>query len=77
MKDIWKKKTSVEGIVDRVENGIAVIQMFKGGEIELPIRNLPNGTKEGNVLKITFTIDRSAETLRRNKIKEMQKRLSS
>ena len=63
-------------IIDRIEDGIAVIECKATGEIiELPKSAMPKGAREGQMLLKdgdTFTINREATQRRRD---EMRARL--
>ncbi len=59
-------------IVDRIENGIAVIET-ESGTLELELKYLPEGTKEGNVIKLTLSPEE--EQKRRERIKKKMDRL--
>ena len=59
-------------IIDRIENGIAVIET-ESGTFELELKYLPEGTKEGNVIKLTSSSEE--EQKRRDSIKKKMNRL--
>ncbi len=59
-------------IVDRIENGIAVIET-ESGTLELELKYLPDGTKEGNVIKLTLSPEE--EQKRQERIKKKMDRL--
>ena len=45
----------MEGIIDRIEDDIAVIELEgEGGIIHVPKEELPPLAREGSVIKITF-----------------------
>lgn len=44
-------------VVDQIENGIASVEIDGKAPITLPIGILPNGVKEGDVLRATITQD--------------------
>lgn len=54
-------------IIDRFEGEIAVIEYEKGKTFSLPRRLLPPGVKEGDVVRVTVTID-AEESARRKKM---------
>lgn len=65
-------------IVDRIENGIAVIEGDDGAFFQLPASQLPDGVREGSVLRRTqdgFALDSEAERERRHMLYEKTKRL--
>ncbi len=59
-------------IVDRIENGIAIIET-ESGTLELELKYLPEGTKEGSVIKLTLSPEE--EQKRRERIKKKMDRL--
>lgn len=64
--------------VDRIENGIAVIEGDDGAFFQLPASQLPHGVREGSVLRRTqdgFVLDPEAERERRHMLYEKTKRL--
>ena len=65
----------MEGVVDRIEGDKAVILVRGGGEMYLPVGELPAGVKEGSVLKFDITMDEKAEEERRKKVQDLQRRL--
>jgi len=66
--------SNVTHVIDRIENGIAVLECKATYEIiELPVNALPKGAREGHMLVKTgetFTIDRAATQARREEIKQ-------
>lgn len=55
-------------VVDRIEEGVAVIIADDGMRLEVPLESLPVGTREGSVIKRTpdgFEPDPDEEELRR------------
>ena len=62
----------MRAVVDRIENGQAVV-LFGDDEIkvDIPVRFLPEGIKEGNILRVEFTIDKEAERKQREKISQL------
>ena len=74
-----KRLTEMEKyIVDRIENGIVVLEKEDLTHIEISSDNLDFDVKEGNVLlleKGKYTIDEAAEEERRRKIYNKQKNI--
>ena len=68
-------------IIDRIEDGIAVIECSDGDEIttiELPRKALPKGAREGHVLQKhgdNYTVDYEATNQRRAQLRERLNRL--
>jgi hypothetical protein len=53
-------------VIDRFENGLAVLSFGKGKEIVVAKRFLPNKVKEGTVLRVELLTDEQAERRREN-----------
>ena len=65
-------------IVDRIENGIVVLEKEDLTHIEISLVNLGFEVKEGNILLLDngkYTIDEAAEDERRRKIYNKQKNI--
>ena len=65
-------------IVDRIEEGIAVLEKEDLTHIHINLSELPEGTKEGSVLSFdgtTYVLDSDEEERRRQRILEMQNRI--
>ncbi len=65
----------MEGVIDRIEGKIAIIELKGSFMMELPKKFLPKGAVEGDVLKFTIEIDKEAKKKRISKISELQKKL--
>ncbi len=74
------------GVIDRIEDGIAVILIEENKqEWKVTEENLPEGAKEGTVLQLSLTndtytiigIDKEATKTASNKAKHLQKKLQS
>ena len=66
--------------VDRIENDTAVCERDDMSVVELALSALPQGTKEGSVLKVengTYFLDENEEKRRRKRILELQNMLFS
>ncbi len=63
------------GVIDRIEEGIAVIEIEDRSQVLFPAKRLPKGAGEGSVLRIDITYDREATKRQREKIKRLQERL--
>ena len=62
-------------IVDRIEEGIAVLEKEDLTHIHINLSELPEGTKEGSVLYFdgtTYVLDFEEEERRRKRILEIQ-----
>lgn len=60
--------------VDRFEGNLAIIE-YEGMTLTLPRALLPKETKEGDILRLSIEVDRTATTDRRVKIKSLEDRL--
>ncbi|MDP4146776.1 MAG: DUF3006 domain-containing protein [Bacillota bacterium] len=56
------------GVIDRFEEGFAVVEMDEGGMVNAPLWRIPKEAKEGDILEFgdTVTID-ARETEKRKK----------
>ncbi len=66
--------------VDRIVEGIATLEKEDLTHIEIDIKLLPEGTKEGTVLLYdgeSYTVDADEEAIRRQRILEKQRMLFS
>ena len=50
----------MRAIVDRIEDGVAVLVFEDGGRAYLPAERLPSGAGEGSVLRVTWSVDTSS-----------------
>lgn len=65
-------------IVDRIEGTIAVCETASASIVDVPLSDLPEGTKEGSVLRLengSYVIDAEEERSRRSRIESKAKRL--
>jgi hypothetical protein len=66
----------MRAVIDRIEGKMAVVLMGDYEEkIDIPLADLPKGTKEGTCLKVKFEIDQDEEVNRRKRIEERLERL--
>ena len=65
----------MRGVIDRIEEGIAVIELEDRSQVLFPAKRLPKGAGEGSVLRIDITYDAQATKRQREKIKRLQERL--
>lgn len=47
----------MRAVVDRLEDGVAVILLEGGGRAYVAVEHLPAGTGEGTVLRLTWSVD--------------------
>jgi hypothetical protein len=68
----------LKAVVDRIENHIAVV-LFGDEEtaVDIPLALLPEGTKEGSFLKVTFELDPAGEQAQREKISGLLEKLKN
>lgn len=62
-------------IVDRIEGKIAILEVEGEFFMECPKKYLPNGTKEGSILKMTLEIDKIKEQQQKDKVRALQEKL--
>lgn len=65
-------------VIDRIEDGIAVLEKDDGSHLELKCDILPENAKEGSVLDFVdgeYIINKKAEDDRRAEILALQKKL--
>lgn len=67
------EQTPTFWVIDRIEGDLAVIEIAEGKTVTVPLTALPNGVKEGNVIRLA--IDRDEEARRRKKIRSLFDRL--
>ncbi|MCK4648760.1 DUF3006 domain-containing protein [bacterium] len=65
----------MRGVIDRIEDEIAVIELEDRSQFLFPAKRLPKGAEEGSVLNITITYDRKATKREKEKIKKLQEKL--
>jgi hypothetical protein len=67
----------MKAVVDRIEEQIAIV-LFGEDEIKvnIPLVLLPEGTREGSHLNITFELDPASEASKREKISALLEKLS-
>lgn len=64
------------GIVDRIEDGtIAVIRIRGGGELVIPVSNLPLKIYEGACIDLSMALNRKEEAQQKKKVKDLQAEL--
>lgn len=64
----------MRAIIDRIEENLAVLEI-ESNEIILPLKLLPSGTKPGDILDITISLNPKAKQEQREKIKKLQDKL--
>ncbi|RLD12402.1 MAG: hypothetical protein DRI22_05370, partial [Caldiserica bacterium] len=62
----------MKGYVEKIERGKALIILKKGGEIFLPVKNLPFKVYEGMHLKINIEYDKKSEEELKRKIGQIK-----
>ena len=62
-------------VVDRIEGDLAVLEVAGKAIVEWPVKLLPRGLAEGNILDVEFVINRAAEAEQRAKISKLQQDL--
>ncbi len=68
----------MKAVVDRIEGAAAVLLL--GDEeikLDIPLKLLPQGTREGSLLQVDFKLDREAEDKQRERIAGKLERLKN
>jgi len=65
-----KNEVSFEAIIDRFEGEYAVI-LLKNEEVVIKKKVLPENVKEGDILNITFKINKTATEKRKKEVKDI------
>ena len=73
-----EKPREVPAVVDRIEDGdIAVLSLGDGKQLlDLPLSRLPEGTSDGDHLRLTFNGEPSEQTFKRA-VKDRQSRANA
>jgi len=68
----------MKAVVDRIENQTAVLLFGDEGiKVDMPLKLLPAGTREGSFLQVDFTLDREGEAAQREKISNLLDKLKN
>lgn len=51
----------MKGMIDRVEDGVAVLLLEEGGRAYIPLARLPHGAKPGTVLSVSVEVEGEAD----------------
>jgi len=62
-------------VVDRIEGELAVLEVEGKAIVEWPVKFLPRGVAEGNILDVECAINSAAEAAQREKISKLQQEL--
>jgi hypothetical protein len=65
------EKNERQVTIDRFEGTEAVLIFEDGKELLWPVKNLPEGLREGAVLRLTISSEKTAEEERRKLAKEL------
>lgn len=71
-------KTTLKVVVDRLEGDLAVIVLDDDDSVKfnLPVKYLPEGTRDGDHLQITFAVDRQSREAQKQKVADLLKSLT-
>jgi hypothetical protein len=69
------KGSKSEAVVDRIEGDLAVVETEWREMVNIPLQYLPKGTREGNVIDITFRLNPEKENKKRKDIIKLQQEL--
>lgn len=67
----------MQGVIDRIEEALAVIQLRGGKEILFPLDQLPEAASEGSVVEIVIKLDEKATRERKEAIRRKQEQLKT
>jgi len=62
-------------VIDRIEEGIAVMEFEDRSLMELPARFLPPGAREGMAVKVNLELDPDSTNRFRQETEELQRQL--
>jgi hypothetical protein len=73
------KPASSRLVVDRIEGDLAVVVLYEDDSVKFnfPVRLLPEGTREGDHLTVTFAPDEESRELERQRIADLLNELKS
>lgn len=71
-------QTKIKVVVDRLEDDLAVIVLYDDDSVKfnLPVKHLPEGTRGGDHLQVTFARDRQSREAERQKVADLLKSLT-
>jgi hypothetical protein len=74
---IHREKVDMKAVIDRIEDGIAVLLMGEKGEIRVnfPLSLLPEGSKESDVLSIAIERDPQATQQTKERVSGLMEKL--
>ncbi len=64
-------KKNIKAVIDRFEGTWAVLAFDDGQMLNWPIKNLPDGLREGAVLRFTLSLDGDEELERQQTAKDL------
>ena len=68
----------MKAVIDRIEEGIAVVLLGdKEVKLDVALAELPSGAKEGSWLKVNFDLDPEGEMNQRSKIGRLIEKLKN
>ncbi|MFW6269567.1 MAG: DUF3006 domain-containing protein [Bacillota bacterium] len=69
----------MKGVIDRIENGIAVVLIGENEEAEIqwPVDYLPDGAKEGSILNIEVELNKDEVERKKKKSRELINKLKN
>jgi hypothetical protein len=71
-------QTKIKVVVDRLEGDLAVIVLYDDDSVKfnLPVKYLPEGTRGGDHLQVTFAPDRQSREAEKQKVADLLKSLT-
>ncbi|SNX52809.1 DUF3006 domain-containing protein [Thermoanaerobacterium sp. RBIITD] len=61
----------VHGVVDRIEDDVAVVVLDDEKKINIPVKYLPSNVMEGDVIDISLNVNKEETVKRARKLKKL------
>ncbi|MCI0485574.1 MAG: DUF3006 domain-containing protein [Blastocatellia bacterium] len=73
-----KGETTLKVVIDRIEGDLAVIVLSDDDSVkfDLPVKYMPEGAREGEHYRMTFTPDEESRDSERKRIEDLYKQLT-
>lgn len=69
MKEVFHMR--VHGVVDRIEDDVAVVVLDDEKKINIPVKYLPSNVMEGDVIDISLNVNKEETVKRARKLKKL------
>jgi hypothetical protein len=72
------EKTSIKMVIDRIEGDLAVIVLYDDDSVKfnLPVKYLPEGTRDGDHLRLNFEADKKSRESEKKRVDDLLKDLT-